>query len=374
MFSLLRGAGMLLLWLFVIPMLVGMPFAEALAKPVDGKRNRKAGLALLCGTIELWALFQVIAVSFILTTGKFHHVVSAFTIISLVGTAGVLLWKVWCARKQDFIRKTKQSVCLVWKISDRKERTAETMKLVVWALFFLLAFFQVVQCSRMAFADGDDAFYIPISAFSEASDTMYQTIPYTGEATQLDLRHGLAPFPIWIAFLSRISGVPATILAQSILSGVLLSYGYLIYYQIAKVLFARQREGIPYFMLFVSFLQLFGNYSFYTAETFLLTRTSQGKAVLAGLLLPFLFWCLLLLAKEYQKEEQSNKRVLSGLIVLTTMASWLCSSLGTFLCTALLGVSSIVMAAACRSYKPLLRGMVCALPSVFFAMFYFCLQ
>lgn len=374
MFSLLWGAGILLLWLLVIPMLVGMPFAEALTEPVDGKRQKAAGLALLCGTIELWALFQVIAVSFILTTGKFHHVVSVFMITVLAGAIGVILWKLWCAKKQGFLRTKKQRRIPFWEISDKEERTAKCIELVVWLLFLLLAAFQIIQSSQMAFADGDDAFYIPISAFTKASDTMYQTIPYTGESTQLDLRHGLAPFPVWIAFLSSVSGIPATILAQSVLGGVFLIFGYVLYYQIAKVLFARQSEGIPYFMLFVSLLQLLGNYSFYTAETFLLTRTSQGKAVLSGLILPFLFLCLLLLGKEYQKEENTHKGVLCVLIVLTTIASWLCSSLGTFLCAALLGVSSLVMAVAGRSCKPLLQGLACALPSVLFAIFYFCLQ
>ena len=28
---------------------------------------------------------------------------------------------------------------------------------------------------------------------------MYQKLPYTGMSTELDVRHGLAPFPIWIA-------------------------------------------------------------------------------------------------------------------------------------------------------------------------------
>lgn len=367
---------MLLLWLVLIPTLLGMPLAELVFKTdlAEGRKRRNICAALLCGYMELWALFQLIAVAFIVTTGNFNQVVSVFTAVSLAGTAAAVVWLVWRAKKQVC-----NPFCFPWKLQNPKERTAAYMKLAVWCLFFLIAGYQLIQSSCMAFADGDDAFYIPVSSYTEASGTMYRTIPYTGETTQLDTRHGLAPFPIWIAFLSRVSGIHATILAQSVLGGVLLLLGYMIYYQIAQVLFTDRKEGIPYFMLLVSILMLFGNYSFYTAETFLMTRTSQGKAVLAGLILPFLLLCLLLLMQEYStqhKKAEKGKRKLwiSVLLMITTAAAWLCSSLGTFLCAALIGVSCLIMALVCRNYRILLRGVVCALPSALFAVFYFLLQ
>lgn len=243
------------------------------------------------------------------------------------------------------------------------------MEIGVWSAFFLVALFQLVMSVCMAFADGDDAYYIPISETTAASGSMYRTIPYTGETTILDVRHGLAPFPIWIAFISKVSRVPATILAQSILGGVLLLVCYSIYHAVAEVLFKDKKAGIPYFMLFVSLLFLFGNYSFYSAETFLMTRTSQGKAVLANLVIPFLFWCLLQLA-----EEGKNKKVLYLLLLLGSMASWLCSTLGTFLCAALFGIAGFVLAIREKNWKVFAKLMLCALPSMAFALFYYFLQ
>lgn len=216
---------------------------------------------------------------------------------------------------------------------------------------------------------------------------MYRNVPYTGESLQLDVRHGLAPFPVWFAFLSRVSGVPATILIQSIWGAVLLLLCYLLYSRIAKILFEDNIEGIPCFMLLTAVLQLFGNYSFYTAETFLLTRAGQGKAVLSNLIIPFLFWCLLQMGREYRMDNnlakqhrrpdtESDKRkiLLCILIVLATMASWLCSSLGTFLCAAMIGIGGVVIAIAYKNRKAFWHAVACALPSGFFAVLYLLLQ
>ena len=382
MFSYILAAGMLFVWLVLVPTLLGLPFAG-----LGMEREKRLGTALICGYMEMWALFQIVAVMFILTTGQFAHVVYVFVAFAGLGAVAALVWAIYRAKTHKIVKPVREARCLPWKLDNKRERFEKCMELGVWILFATLAVFQIVMSCVMAFADGDDAYYIPISAATQASGSMYHIVPYTGENTQLDLRHGLAPFPIWIAFLSRVSGIHATIFAQSIWGGVLLIICYLLYARIAKLLFSDNKEGIPYFMLFVALLQLFGNQSFYTAETFLLTRASQGKAVLANLIIPFLFWCLLQMGQEYRmditlaKEHrrpdgESNKRklLLAILIVLTSVASWLCSSLGTFLCAAIIGIGGIVLAIAYKNSKAFWHAVACALPSGFFAVFYLLLQ
>ena len=382
MFSTVRAVGMLLVWLLFVPGLMGLPFAG-----LGREREKKPGTALVCGYMEMWALFQVLAVAFILTTGRFDHVVVSFGIAAFIAALAALIWTLIRARKRPALHQVKQHFCFPWKLENREERIRKYLECAVWGVFFVLVLFQVIMSVAMAFADGDDAFYIPISASAEASGAMYRTIPYTGETTQLDVRHGFAPFPIWIAFLSRVSGVHATILAQSVFGAVLLVLVYLLYSWIARILFADNKEGIPYFMLFVALLQIFGNTSFYTAETFLLTRASQGKAVLANLILPFLFWCLLQMGQEYRMDQklarehrrpdgQSDKRklLLGILMVLTSMAGWLCSSLTTFLCAVLIGVGGLVIAIAYRNIKAFWHALACVLPSGFFAIFFLVMQ
>lgn len=372
----LFGIIMLIVWLFLIPVLLGLPFAG-----LGTEGRKRVGTALVCGYMEMWAIFQVLAVGLILATGKFNHVVYAFMGVGILGAAISVIWVLF--RQKRCEKHLKERKLPPWKLSNKVERMHGFITILTWAVFVAMVVFQVIMSGVMAFGDGDDAFYIPISAATESSGNMYRTIPYTGEATTLDVRHALAPFPVWIAFLSRISGIHATILAQSILGGVLLVICYLIYDRIAHVLFADNKEGIPVFMLLVSVMILFGNYSFYSAETFLITRASQGKAVLGNLIVPFLFWCILQMAQEYGMDKslaeehrrphgKSEKRkfLLLALIIMTTMAAWLCSSLGTFLCAALIAISGVVVAIAYKNVRALLYAMACVIPSAFFAILY----
>lgn len=374
---------MLVLWLLAVPICLGLPFAGMGTESGE----KRTGTALICGYMVMWALFLAVSLVFILTTGSFDAVVYGFSFLAGAAALACAGWFLFCRFKKPRIKKVKRPGCLPWKMENKQERFKACMGLAVWCIFSALVLYQAVMSGMLAFADGDDAFYIPVSAAAEASGKMYRTIPYTGESTQLDVRHGLAPFPIWIAFLSRVSGIHSTILAQSILGAVLLLLCYLIYSRIAKLLFEGQEEGIPYFMLFVSLLILFGNYSFYTAETFLMTRTSQGKAVLGSLIIPFLFWCLLQAGREYRKDYElaserkrpeqdagKGKLRLGILMVIATAASWLCSSLGTFLCAALIGTGGLVISLAYRNYRAFLYAAACVLPSIFFAVFYILLQ
>lgn len=382
MFSYVLAAGMLFIWLVLVPVILGLPFAG-----LGLEREKRLGTALVCGYMEMWALFQVVAVTFILTTGKFDHVVNVYTVLCAIGVVAAAGWAVYRAKTHKITKPVREAKILPWKIDNKKERIERCTGFAVWCIFAALVVFQLVMSCIMAFGDGDDAYYIPLSSMTEVSGSMYKNIPYTGESTQLDVRHGLAPFPIWIAFISRMSGVHATVFAQSIFGAVLLLICYLLYARIAKILFSENREGIPYFMLFVALLQMFGNYSFYTAETFLLTRAAQGKAVLSNFVIPFLFWCLLQMGQEYRMDTnlakqhrrpdaESDKRkiLLCVLIVSATMASWLCSSLGTFLCAALIGIGGIVLAVAYRNPKAFWHAVACAIPSGFFAIFYLVLQ
>lgn len=375
MISFVWAVLMLALWLFAVPLMLGAPFAGKLGK----------GSALVCGYMVMWAVFQVLCVGFILTTGSFDQVVYSFAGLTLAASFGILAGLL---KKAAAGKKSREKSALQPEAKQGQQETGHGKlrgalgrlsleEKIVWGLFFAILLFQLVMSVSMAFADGDDAFYIPISVATESSGTMYRTIPYTGESTLLDIRHGLAPFPVWIAFLSRVSGVHATILAQSILGGVLLLVCYLIYWQMGKLLFSEKKEGIPYFLLLTAILFLVGNTSFYTAETFLVTRTSQGKAVLAALVLPFAIWCLLELSGEYEKKQEKSReriRAISVLLLADSLAACLCSTLGTFLCGVLVGVSGLVLTVKHRNLKILLRAVCMIAPSAVYALLYLILQ
>lgn len=359
---------MLLIWLVAVPVLMGLPFAGL------GSEDRKhLRTAWICGYMEMWAVFQVIAVVFVMTTGNFYHI--AYTYIGVT----VLL----CILGLALVYRKRKTFKFDWNALFAGERTTRIVNLIIWIAATAITLFQIYMTITMAFADGDDAYYIPISASTVASGKLYNVIPYDGYNTTLDIRHALAPFPVWIAFLSFVSGIHSTIIAHSMLSVVLILVSYSIYYRIAHLLFRKDKNGVPVFMLLVVTLVTFSNYSFYTVETFMLTRTSQGKSVLGNIVIPFLMLCLLQMGHEFTFDEtlaadhrrpnkESNKRkILLGILIVTaTIAAWLCSTMGVVLAIALIGLSGLIIAITYKNPKAIAYAIACCLPSMFFLIFY----
>ena len=187
-----------LLWLAVllvaIPAWVGNCFLN-----VD-KPCRNPVFLWISGQMLLWAGFQVICVPVILLEGRMWMVTVAYCGYILVLLAAAT------------VRYFRQSRTL----RAVREAKPEKAEIILWVLAGVLLLVQLVLAVLMVYGDGDDAYYVAISAAAEESGRMYQKIPYTGMHTELDVRHGLAPFPIWIAWLAQMTGITTVIVAKTL--------------------------------------------------------------------------------------------------------------------------------------------------------------
>ncbi|MCR4588195.1 MAG: hypothetical protein K5682_07275, partial [Lachnospiraceae bacterium] len=276
-----------------------------------------------------------------------------------------------------------------------------------------------------AYSDGDDAFYLPVSVTALEADTMYLSNPYTGNTQIIDVRHGLGPYPIWLAYLAKYTGVNATVMAQSMLPVILIVLTYIVYLEIGRNLLggsmfqyarakdednpATHKEGgiyvenegwmLPLFMIFVSVLQIFGNYSFYTGATFLLTRSRQGKEALGNLILPMIFLLLLEMSKRIragaadkeQTEDVTNAnntenntgnntgkdkglRIYYLLLTCTGMAACLCSTMGSFLFVMPVALAALLFAILYKKPLLLVSYALTCIPAGCFALLYLFLR
>ncbi len=347
----------LTLWLGVLPLFVGSLVGNGLLK---WKKNLP--FIWISGQILLWALFQLICVPFILLQKDFAQLVRVYG-----GMCGLLAVLALLLGRKYWKKPAPKGVVVPAKEEGEKWR------LCLWSVFCLLLVFQLVQALRLTYSDGDDAFYVAVASVAEESGYMYMKLPYTGGATGLDARHSLAPFPIWIAFLSRISGMQVVSVAHIVVPffSILMVYG--IYYLIGNKLFGRTGEKLPFFLVLTQLLFLFGGYSAYTAEKFLLARSRQGKAALAGLILPFLFFCFLLLLDRVQ-ERQKVEGSIWTLLVSAMMAGCMCSTQGAELCGFLTVVFGICAAVGYRRWRILVPLAFCCLPAACYAVMYVLLR
>ncbi len=342
----------------LILVLVAAPFCIGLL-PVQAmeKEKRSPAAVLVAGYLCMMALFQLLAVPVILKSSHgYELLVTVYSLaLGLLAAAGLL------AAFRQYSRGDGSFFL------GRPEWPGRS-GLILWLLFFGLLAFQLIMNFSHAPFDGDDAYYVAHSVAAQQTGTMYRILPYTGRSTSLDLRHALAPLPVWEAYLAGVTGIHATIMAHTVLQAVFTCLSYLVYYLIGRRL-CRQEEQLPAFMIFMGILQLWGNTSLNTTATFFLMRTWQGKAVVGNLVIPCIFW-LLLWIFDGKRERKAGLWIL---LFLTNTVAALCTSMGCFFAALLLGVTGLVVAACKRSWKVLLQLALTALPCVVYVLLYFVL-
>ncbi len=340
-------------WLLIIPLCMGMIPAAF----VDKQRYR-ISFMWTTGYIYMWALFQIICVPFIFSKSQNQNFLKVVTIFGIAASALAVLG------------------VFVWILRGRKsQRTPQIRRLTkkelfLWSVALGLILLQLICSVTMRYADGDDAFYVAVSTLTNQSNSMYQIMPYSVGGTGISLRHGLAPFPIWIAFLARVSGGNVTIVAHVVVATVLIAMTYVIYYEISKTLFGERKENIPIFLSFTALLVLYGDYSIYTAENFMIARSRQGKAALGNIIIPVVI-LLFLLIFERMREEKKVECMLWVSLAATVTAACLCSTLGTFLMCLFLGVIGVCAGVVYRKWGLVWRTACCCLPALVFVALYF---
>ncbi len=349
------GCLILCIWLAGIPLLTGMIPAFF----VDHRR-RSLPFMWVSGYMLSWALFQLESVPLVVlqVPEGFAVLVPIFGVSSLaLAAAGAFL-----------LFRARSHSGRLSLIRGREDQSRANR--VYWGIFLALVALQLVLAVAMNYQDGDDAYYVAVSTLTESNNTLYKMMPYSMGVTGMDLRHGLAPFPVWIAFLARISGIPAVSVAHVAAPLFLISTTYLIYYQIGGLIFARKREKLPLFLCFTALLTIFGNYSIYTAENFMLARSRQGKAALGSIVIPMVFLLFLMILDRAEKGQKSSL-MLWLLLGATVTAACLCTTLGTMLMCLLLGVTGLCSAFAYRQPGLAVKTALCCVPALSYAVLYF---
>ncbi|MGN1313926.1 MAG: DUF6077 domain-containing protein [Lachnospiraceae bacterium] len=340
---LLQGM-ILVLLLLLAPLGTGM-IIDMMLEP----EQRSMGMSYISGFLTLLAVFQLIAVPVVfLDAWGFGTIVKLFTAVSaiLAGLGTVRAMHSW--RKGNRL----------WHPAVRgKEMTRPEQ--IQWICVFLLIAFQLIMALTRASFDGDDAYYVVQSVITDETDTLYRILPYTGLSTSLDYRHSMAVFPIWIAYIARITGIHATIISHTILPVILISLTYWIYLEAGKQLLREKKELLPGFMILVCALQIFGNVSIYPGSTFLLMRTWQGKSMLANVVIPAIFMILLWIYNRDSSRPSAGKGLWILLFMINIVAAMM-STASVFLNVLLLAVIGFVIAVRQKNPKALLKlGLTC---------------
>ena len=318
------------------------------------KEDRTLTGIWISGYLVLFALFELVGIPVVLFT-VYHGFSRLCLIFGLLAGVGFLAGVVRLLKK-------KEDYSSLLEGSFPEKRTVEEWVYLV--LFALLLGFQLYMAFTRASFDGDDAYYGVQGLIAQQQDTLYRINPNTGRSAPLDIRHALALMPIYEAFLGKMSGIHATIIAHSAAPIGLILLTYALYFQIGRKLFPGKRTEILRFLILMALFQIFGNVSIYTSETFFLTRTWQGKSLCGNFMIPAIFWLYLCMFREEAQQK------LFFLLAFLNLASGISSSLGVLLTCLLTAGLGLLLAVSKKRPGILVKACLSCVPGAAYMLTY----
>lgn len=339
-------------WLYAILWLLAVPTAAGMALSWHTNKRKSICFALVCGYAGLFAMAQILIVPGIFLKASLSTVTRIYQVAALVFAAAglVLNFRGLKGMFLDMLRK--------------KMRVKVSEELLFFAAM-LLVVIQMLVVGILSHQDADDSFYVATASTSVYTDSIFVYNPYTGgRYREFPSRYVLSPFPVYEAILSQLVGVDVPVFAYTVFPVFLILLAYLVYWLWADQLFGGDKKQCALFLIFTGAVLIFSNYSIYTSGTFLMLRIWQGKAVLAGILLPAVaYLCTRLMAKD---EKGGGWPALFCM----QLASCLVSSMGIILSALMVGIYAFVCGVCAWKWKHVGKALICCLPNLIFAVIY----
>lgn len=336
----------LLLFLLIaypLPFLLGLLLTKS-----SYTEDKSISYSTISGYILVWGILQITVIPAI----YFKVSLSSYTLFFYLT---ILILAIVSIIKNIHVFKK----ILIQKIKWIKEKP--------W-LMLIVIFLIIIQTGYLSVSnlgDHDDAFYVATAETALETNTLMEYNPYTGGAyDEFPSRYVLSPFPMYIALMSNLLNIRAATTAHTLLILSLIPLAYMTWYLIGKKFFHNNETKTAVFMLITMCLLIYSGYSVYTQGTFMHIRIWQGKAVLAAIILPFLFYQgLSIILKDMRHPEWI-------MLFFTMTASCFVSSMGIMLGAIMAGVIAISDLVINKSIKNWIYIILCCVPNILYAFIY----
>ncbi|MBS6396199.1 MAG: hypothetical protein KH452_03450 [Clostridiales bacterium] len=298
------------------------------------------------GTMLWWAVMELILVPMTMKLASFHSFVYVYT--AVIG--GLVICGLFCRKE-------------IWEDIKALCRDARQYLTLGHLASLGLICYQLYFIHHHMYLEWDDTYYVNLANEAVYSDRIYWIYPETGAFADFDKRYVLSLWPIFYAWLSRLTGVLPTIMAHTILPWLMIPLAYMVYVLIGKRLFPEDRQLQGMFLAFAVLLHLFMSGQHTSGLTFLSITPWVGKGVLAAVLIPMLFYWVLRTAQE----EQTGNWVMLG---ITCLGGCLISSTGIMLTPVFVGMAVFLVSLRKKSIRYLMQGMAACLPCIVLGIYY----
>lgn len=329
-----------IVWLFLVPEIAGLGWLSF------KKDNKNMIFALLIGYMTEFAVFQLLAIPMI-----FRH--EAFTTLAYTWALTML------------------GLCIIFtiKISKRfEEIVVDNLKeLRKMPIFLTIAMIVIVGCQAYVafnymYEDDDDTNFVAKATIARDTNTLYEYSDTGSEISEIPWRTGLSPYPIYTATISVLLDTHPAIVAHTVFPTLFIPVAYLLYYLMGKSFFKGDKSKAVVFVIILSVLGIFGNYSRYTVFARLLTRLWQGKSMLCAIIIPFAWYLFM----EYIGKEKDG--FYWFILFITMWGADMLSSMALFLVPLATGFIVLMYLIKYRKIRYIPYYALCLVPTLIYGL------
>lgn len=243
---------------------------------IAGGKSRSLGYTIIIGFFAYYAVFQIFAIPMMFSLMPLSMLTKTWSIVALIVVVSCIL------SNKEYI----ETVIKGAKESCRKNKGAVFLIVSVTLCNLLIAGF--IYASYY-----DATFYVGTVSYSVYYDTINTIDPLFGETLDMfDIKHCLATYHMNDAVFCQLFGIHPLVETKTIMVSVITVIGNIVYFQTAKRMLGGDCRKAAVMLLFILLINLC-TYSSFTASSFFIFRTYEGKAVtgtitMSALLMVFL--------------------------------------------------------------------------------------
>ena len=342
--------------LIVLPICIGNTICCLL------KQEITLAKCFITGHVTMWAVCQLVAVPLILMKRSFIVVIALLSIIYIcLVVLGIVIKNAKTGYKQ--IARGFGELFIKKSDSTKKKHIAG---IVMFFIMLIMILTMAVISVVLQHTDADDSRFVVNAVDIYRTNRLFLTDVNSGREISSfigDLNKDvISPWAVFIAYISKLTGIYPSIIMHTILPPVIMLMLGATYWILSKHFFEKDIFHRSIFVILALLINIYGYHSVYTAETFILIRMWQGKAVLAGVGIPVMIWMLVEL---YRKQSKEN----FILILIGNIAMCLLSSMGIIICGIMLGCYGLVYGVLKKNLKiTLLLWLMCLINVSYLAL------
>jgi hypothetical protein len=341
-------------WLILLPIIIGSGILKL------GKQNIKISLALMIGLFCEFAIFEFFAIPYTLLGLTFYTLRNTWLIVVLV----FVVMSIIKLAEGHFFTKELLDKNHINKVKNKLKDTINKLPKTLVIIFLILLFFQCYMGYNYKHEDADDSNMVAKAVIAVDTNSLFKYDDEGNELTSIPMRNGLSPFFWFTGCIATLSNVHSTIMAHTIFPVIFVLIAYNVYYLIATTLFKDNLKKQFIFLIILSVLYIFGNYTRYSIFVRLLTRIWQGKSILATITIPFIFYLFL----EYIGKENDN--FYWFVLMISLWGSILLTSMSLSLPIIISGLLTFLYMIKDKKLRYILKLAIAYIPSICYGIIY----